>query len=99
MLCTQDEILSVNTLIFAPFPEPHTYVPHFAGLLGFNIFCLFKVRQNFRAPTLNIFYYSSDSNSFFAGRGITEVPTSSSLPREAASTAAFTAPTSPVRVT
>ena len=38
MLCTQDEILSVNTLIFAPFPEPHTYVPHFAGLLSHVFF-------------------------------------------------------------
>ena len=38
ILCTQSEMLFVNTLIVAPFPEPHTYVPHFAGLLSHIFF-------------------------------------------------------------
>ena len=43
--------------------------------------------------------YSRDWNTCCAGRGMTEVPTSSSASRDAAATASRTAPTSPVRVT
>lgn len=80
-LCTQADMLSVNTLIYSPFPEA---LPFYSRISQAHILS---------------FFYNSDSNSFFAGLGITVVPTSSSLSLLAASTAARTAPTSPVRVT